>query len=126
GVLVQSNLIAAVYDFSNGNPLHLSVPSDATFVNLHRQHLYPGLIAPGTELGLSEIDEVRATQDTTEVGAGFIPEVESWIAVNPDSEMLPVARANGIAYFEPVPEGRLVSGQSALLSMSGWTWEQML
>jgi imidazolonepropionase-like amidohydrolase len=126
GVLVQSNRIAAVYDFSNGNPLHLSVPSDATFINLHRQHLYPGLIAPGTELGLSEINEVRATQDTTEVGAGFIPDVESWIAVNPDSEMLPVARANGIAYFEPVPEGRLVAGQSALLSMSGWTWEQML
>ena len=124
-VLVQSNRITGVYDLTNSG-VKLTVPSDATFVNLHGQHLYPGLIAAGTELGLGEIDAIRATQDTTEVGEGFTPEVESWIAVNPDSEMLPVARANGIAYFEPVPQGKMVSGQSALLSMDGWTWEQML
>lgn len=125
-VLVQSNRITAVYDFTNGSAVKLTVPADATFVNLHGQHLYPGLIAANTALGLSEIDAVRATQDTTEVGEGFTPEVESWIAVNPDSEMLPVARANGIAYFEPVPLGKTVSGQSALLAMDGWTWEEML
>jgi len=125
-VLVESNRITAVYNFTNGSAVHLSVPSDATFVNLHGQHLYPGLIAANTALGLSEIDAVRATLDTTEVGEGYTPEVESWVAVNPDSEMLPVARANGIAYFEAAPEGKIVAGQSALLSMDGWTWEQML
>ncbi len=125
-VLVQSNRITAVYDFTNGSAVKLTVPADATFVNLRGQHLYPGLIAANTALGLSEIDAVRATQDTTETGEGFTPEVESWIAVNPDSEMLPVARANGIAYFEPVPQGKIVSGQSALLAMDGWTWAQML
>ena len=124
-VLVQSNRITGVYDLTNSG-VKLTVPSDATFMNLHGQHLYPGIIAAGTELGLGEIDAIRATQDTTEVGEGFTPEVESWIAVNPDSEMLPVARANGIAYFEPVPQGKMVSGQSALLSMDGWTWEQMI
>jgi imidazolonepropionase-like amidohydrolase len=46
--------------------------------------------------------------------------------VNPDSELLPVARANGIAYFEPVPESSNVSGQSALLAMDGWTPELMV
>ena len=125
-VLVESNHITGVYNFTNGSSVHLSVPSDATFINLHGQHLYPGLIAPNSALGLSEIDAIRATQDATETGEGFTPEVESWIAVNPDSEMLPVARANGIAYFEPVPQGKIVSGQSALLAMDGWTWEQML
>ncbi|MFO1514634.1 MAG: amidohydrolase family protein [Verrucomicrobiota bacterium] len=126
GVLVQSNRIAAVYDFSGGNPVQLKVPGDAQFVKLNRQHLYPGLIALNTELGLSEIDAVRATQDAREVGDGYTPEVESWVAVNPDSEMLPVARANGIAYFEPAPQGKVVAGQSALLALTGWTWEQML
>ena len=125
-VLVQSNRITAIYDFTNGSSVKLTVPADATFINLKGQHLYPGLVAANTALGLSEIDGVRATQDTTEIGEGFTPEVESWIAVNPDSEMLPVARANGIAYFEPMPQGKIVSGQSALLSMDGWTWEQML
>ncbi len=125
-VLVQSNRITAVYDLANSGGVKLTVPADATFINLKGQHLYPGLIAANTALGLGEIDAVRATQDTTEVGEGFTPEVESWIAVNPDSEMLPVARANGIAYFEPVPQGKIVSGHSALMSLDGWTWEQML
>ena len=125
-VLVESNRITGVFNFASSNTVHLSVPSDATFVKLNRQHLYPGLIALNTGLGINEIDAIRATQDSYEVSDGFTPEVQSWIAVNPDSEMLPVARANGIAYFEPVPQGKVVSGQSALLSMDGWTWEQMI
>src|SRR6185295_14272517 len=63
------------------------------------------------------------TSDTTEVGE-FTPDVESWIAVNPDSELIPVSRANGVAYFEPVPLGAMVSGQSGLMSVEGWTTEQ--
>ena len=52
------------------------------------------MIALHTVLGLAEIGAVRATQDTTEVGE-FTPDVESWIAVNPDSELIPVSRAQG-------------------------------
>jgi imidazolonepropionase-like amidohydrolase len=95
----------------------------AQMIDLKGQHLYPGIIAMDTLLGLTEIGAVRATQDSTEVGE-FTPDVESWIAVNPDSELIPVTRANGIAYFEPVPEGGLVSGQSGLVATEGWTSEQ--
>jgi len=62
------------------------------------------MVALNTELGLVEIGAVRATHDEREVGE-FTPEVQSWLAVNPDSELLPVARANGVAYFEPAPQG---------------------
>src|SRR5262249_46389927 len=93
-------------------------------LDLQGQHIYPGLIALNTGLGLTEIEAVRATRDDREVG-DYTPDVESWIAVNPDSELLPVARANGIAYFEPVPDGAVISGQSGLLAMDGWTTEQM-
>jgi len=94
-------------------------------VDLAGQHLYPGIIALNTVLGLTEISGVRATQDTTEVGDEFTPDVESWIAVNPDSELIPVTRANGITCFEPVPHGHIISGQSALLAVAGWTTEEM-
>src|SRR5690349_17779763 len=97
----------------------------ATRIDLTGQHLYPGLICLDSILGLTEIEAVRATEDQTEVGE-YHPDVESWIAVNPDSELLPVTRANGIAYFEPVPEGGVISGQSGLLAVDGWTSEQML
>ena len=93
-------------------------------VKLDGQHLYPGLIAASTSLGLIEIDAVRSTRDATEVGE-FTPDVESWIAVNPDSELIPVARANGITYFLPVPSGGVVAGQSGLMVADGWTVEEM-
>jgi len=97
----------------------------ATRVDLAGQHLYPGMISLDTLLGLTEIDAIRATADSREVGE-FTPDVESWISVNPDSELIPVARANGIAYFEPVPQGTIISGQSGLLSVDGWTTEQLV
>jgi imidazolonepropionase-like amidohydrolase len=116
-VLIRDGKIAAVGK---------TVPADgATTIELAGQHLYPGLIALNTVLGLTEISGVRATQDTTEVGDDFTPDVESWVAVNPDSELIPVTRANGIACFEPVPNGHIISGQSALVATAGWTTEEM-
>ncbi len=97
-----------------------------TSIDLKGFHLYPGMIALNTDLGLVEIEAVRATRDMSEVGEGYNPDVRSWLAVNPDSELLPVARANGVAYFEPVPQGGVVSGQSGLLALNGWTTEQMV
>lgn len=116
-VLVRDGRITAVGETvsSDGSPV----------IDLDGMHLYPGLIAANTTLGLLEINSVRATRDTTEVGQ-FTPDVESWIAVNPDSELIPVARANGIAFFEPVPFGGWVSGQSGVMRTEGWTIEDML
>ncbi len=114
-VLISQGRIAAVGRTVAGE--------GAAVVDLTGQHLYPGLIALNTVLGLTEISGVRSTQDSTEVG-DYTPDVEAWVAVNPDSELIPVARANGVAYFEPVPQGGIVSGQSALMAVEGWTTEQ--
>jgi imidazolonepropionase-like amidohydrolase len=53
--------------------------------------------------------------------------VRAEVAVNPDSELLPVARANGILTTLTVPQTNgLISGRSALLQLDGWTWEEMV
>lgn len=119
-VLIQNGKITSV--IPDGKPFE--IPANTTTIDLHGQHLYPGLVALDSGLGLGEISAVRATQDANEVGE-YTPDVQSWVAVNPDSELLPVARANGIAFFEPVPKGNILSGQSALLAIHGWTYEQM-
>lgn len=67
---------------------------------------------------------MRATQDTTETGS-FTPDVQAWLAVNPDSELIPVARANGITHALILPLGGTVSGQSGVISLAGWTSEEM-
>ncbi|MDB6019670.1 MAG: Amidohydrolase [Pedosphaera sp.] len=121
-VLIQSGKIVGVFDETQ--PTRITYPADATLVDLQGQHLYPGIIALNSALGLGEIDAVRATQDTTEVG-DYRPDVQSWIAVNPDSELIPVTRANGITHAEPAPQGGVVGGLSALIALDGWTTEQM-
>ncbi|MEW6157588.1 MAG: amidohydrolase family protein [Verrucomicrobiota bacterium] len=115
-VLVRDGQIAAV-----GKNLDLR---DAKVIDLSGAHVYPGLIAPTSSLGLVEIGAVRATQDMSEVGE-YTPDVQSWIAVNPDSEHLPVARANGITHALAVPQGGIVSGTSGLIALDGWTAEDM-
>jgi len=93
-------------------------------VDLSGLHLYPGLISASSPLGLVEISAVRATRDLSEVG-GYTPEVQSWLAVNPDSELIPVARSGGVAYSLAVPGGGVVSGQSGLIQLDGWGMEEM-
>ncbi len=83
------------------------------------KHIYPGLIDADTALGLVEIDAVRATVDTAETGLSN-PNVQAVVAFNPDSELIPVARADGILLAHTVPNGGLISGQSALVSLQGW------
>jgi imidazolonepropionase-like amidohydrolase len=115
-VLIKDGKIAAI---------NTVIPGRADrVVKLDGHHLYPGLIALDTALGLVEIEGVRATRDFAESGE-FTPDVQSWVAVNPDSELLPVARAAGITHFQPVPQGGLVPGQSALMALDGWTIEEM-
>jgi len=99
-------------------------PKGARIIDLKGQHLYPGLIAADTTLGLIEISGVAATRDSAEVGQ-FTPDVRSWIAVNPDSELIPVARANGITHAQPVPSGGIVPGLSGVIALAGWTTEEM-
>ena len=101
----------------------INSPADR-IVKLDGLHLFPGLIAATTSLGLVEIAAVRATVDTKEVG-DYTPDVESWIAVNPDSELIPVARANGITHALAVPAGGAVAGQSGLIVLDGWTAADM-
>ena len=93
-------------------------------VRLNGAHLYPGLIAATSSLGLVEINALRQTRDYREVGS-YTPDVFSWVSVNPDSELIPVARANGISHFLAVPEGGTVPGVSGLMATAGWTVETM-
>jgi len=100
----------------------LSTPEGAQVIDAAGQHVYPGLVALDTTLGLIEIGAVRATDDTEEVGP-IHPEVSGHIAYNSDSEVIPTIRYNGITHAQIVPQGDLIMGQSSLLHTDGWTWE---
>lgn len=99
-------------------------PEGTEPISIQGKHVYPGLIVANTRLGLVEIGAVRATRDLAEVG-DITPNVRAEVAINPDSELLPVTRANGITLAHTIPMGGLISGTSAMIMLDGWTWEDM-
>lgn len=96
----------------------------AAVIDGRGRHLYPGLLDASAALGRVEISSVSGSVDVAETG-DLNPEVATAIAVNPDSELIAVTRANGITHAHGVPEGGLVSGSSAWLRLDGWTWEDL-
>lgn len=102
----------------------VAVPAGAEQIDVTGKHVYPGLIDADTGLGLIEIPSVRATRDAAETGE-INPNARAQVAINPDSELIPVARANGVLSVLSVPVGGLLTGTSALVNLDGWTWEEM-
>ena len=100
------------------------IPEGAEVIDASGKHIYPGLISANSVLGLIEIGAARATVDIEESGM-INPNVRAAASINPDSELIPVARSNGILTAHAVPEGGIVSGQSAVIRMDGWTPEDM-
>ncbi len=97
-------------------------------------HIYPGLISPYSQLGLTEINAVRATHDMSETQA-MTPEVRATTAINPDSTLIPVTRSNGILLAGIFPTARLnltgdepkglIPGRASVIRLDGWTTEDM-
>jgi imidazolonepropionase-like amidohydrolase len=101
---------------------------DAEVVDARGKHLYPGLIAANSVLGLVEIGAVRATVDVAEVGGANAANVRAEVAVNADSDVIPVTRSNGVLLALSVPQPSatsVITGTSALLQLEGWSWEEM-
>jgi imidazolonepropionase-like amidohydrolase len=95
---------------------------DGPVVSGQGRHVYPSLLPPMTVLGLSEINAVRATVDTSEIG-DINPDVRADVAVNFDSELLPVARSGGVLIAGVTPTNGIISGSVAALKLDGWTRE---
>ncbi len=104
-----------------------SVPGDAKVpgaIDATGLHLYPGMIDAGTVLGLTEVDSAKETRDFAE-GGEFQPDLRASTAINPDSELIPVTRANGVTTVVTRPTGSMIAGQSALINLNGWVPREM-
>jgi imidazolonepropionase-like amidohydrolase len=116
-IVIQNGRIAAVGE-------NVSVPGNAKVIDATGLSVYPGLIDSSTILGLTEVGAVNATVDTTEIG-DFNPNMKALTAVNPHSELLPVARSNGVTTVLTCPQGGIISGQCALINIDGWSPQEM-
>ncbi len=126
GQVIQNSVIG----FKEGK---LVLVADALRTNINKneykiivdasgKHVYPGFINCNSNLGLTEIDAIRATRDFNEVG-DFNPNVRSIISYNTDSKISPTLRSNGVLLVQVVPQGGVISGQSSVVELDAWNWE---
>ncbi len=93
--------------------------------DLKEHHIYPGFILTNTNLGLTEVDAVRASVDFKETGQ-LNPNVRTSVAYNADSMRIPPMRFNGVLLAQVVPVGGLVSGSSSVMQLDAWNWDDAL
>ena len=126
GTVIENSAIG----FENGK---LTLVADATTIRIDRtkfakifdasgKHVYPGFIAPNTQLGLIEIDAARPTLDAADIGV-YNPQLRSLVAYNTDSEVVPTIRSNGVLLAQVVPTGGTLSGSSSVVQLDAWNWE---
>ncbi|WP_129715595.1 amidohydrolase family protein [Pedobacter sp. SYP-B3415] len=122
GTVVQNGTIV----FSNGKIVSVTpngqAPQDASVISASGKHIYPGFIAPVTNLGLTEIEAVKATIDFREIGT-YNPHVRSLIAYNTDSKVQPTLRSNGVLMAQVTPQGGVLAGSSSVVQLDAWNWE---
>ncbi|MGB2592834.1 MAG: amidohydrolase family protein [Candidatus Acidiferrum sp.] len=113
---------------------NVEVPAGAEVIDVKGLRVYPGLFDPITQMGLSEINAVSATVDTTETGL-YNPDVVAATAISPSSEHIPVTRASGITEVLAVPDSGgfdsrgsegVIGGQASAIHLAGWTINDML
>lgn len=128
GTVLQNATIA----FENGkiilvaeNPSFKTDETMGQVIDCSGKHIYPGIIAPNTKIGIDEIEAVRATNDYAEVGS-YNPDVRAIVAYNTDSRVTPTVRSNGVLLAQSTPAGGTISGTSAVVQLDAWNWEDAL
>lgn len=93
-----------------------------TVITANGKHVYPGFIAPITNLGLTEFESVKATLDFAEIG-NINPHIRALVAYNTDSKVPATLRSNGILMAQVTPQGGTISGSSSVMQLDAWNWE---
>ncbi|QEF96472.1 hypothetical protein Mal15_05000 [Stieleria maiorica] len=104
---------------------NVALPKGCKRIDTSGKQIYPGLMESLSNIGLAEVNAVRSTIDTDEVG-NENGNLRPWVAVNADSEWIPVARAGGVLLASVAPKRGDIRGQSGVIQLDGWTYKDML
>ena len=112
--------ITDVYDNAiSGLPL---VSDRTQVIDATGKQIYPGIIAANTKLGLIEVESTKSTRDNEEIGDNNAA-IRSLVAYNTDSKVINTVRSNGVLLANIVPEGGTISGNSSVVQLDAWNWE---
>lgn len=123
GVLViSSGKISAV-----GAAASVKIPKDAEVIDVTGMTVYPGLIDSESYLGLTEISAEDSTNDLIETSDEIMPHMHVYDAFHAESELIPVARLNGVTNAIVAPQSQdTLPGQDAFIQLDGKSANDML
>jgi imidazolonepropionase-like amidohydrolase len=110
---------------------NVAIPADARRIDARGQHVTPGLIESGTQIGLVEVGAVAGSVDHT---LAQTPTVRDQIraafniadGLNPRSTVIPVTRIEGVTTAVSRPGGGLISGQGVVIDLDGASLDDLL
>jgi len=123
GVLVMSGgKITAL-----GSAGSVAIPKNARVIDVTGMTVYPGLIDSESSLGLTEISAESSTNDLIEKGDEIMPHMHVYDAFHAESELIPVARLNGITNVIVAPQNQdTLPGQDSFVQLDGKSANDML
>ncbi len=102
---------------------NLPIPMDDVKVfDATGKHVYPGLILSNSNLGLVDVNSVRASTDVSEIG-DYNASIRSIVAYNTDSKVINTLKQTGVLMANIVPQGGIISGTSTVVQLDAWNWE---
>lgn len=123
GILVMSaGKITAV-----GAVGSVKIPKEAEVIDVTGMTVYPGLIDSESYLGLTEISAEISTNDLIEISDEIMPHMHVYDAFHAESELIPVARLNGITNAIVAPQNQdTLPGQDSFIQLDGKSANDML
>ncbi|HEU4394716.1 MAG TPA: hypothetical protein VFS92_04060, partial [Planctomycetota bacterium] len=109
GVLIREGKIASV-----GRAL--PAPDGATVIDCTGRFIVPGFIDAGTQVGLVDIDLVKAANDSDDGGEPSTPDLDVRDGINVESPLFGITRSHGVTTVLVHPQGtNVVNGRGAIL-----------
>lgn len=105
----------------------VEIPAGAETVDAHGLTIYPGLIEPETNFGLTEVGSDSYSNDLAEPSDEIMPHMHVYDAFHAETELIPVARLNGItnAVVAPATDDS-IAGQDIFIQLYGADRDQMI
>ncbi|MDP6963882.1 MAG: amidohydrolase family protein, partial [Planctomycetota bacterium] len=120
-ILVKDGIISRVYKSASPAITNPNVE----VIDARGNNLYPGFINALDRTGLVEIESLRASDDTVEIGDDQA-DLEVAVAIHADSAHHDITRMTGVSYVLTQPGRGRIRGQGAFIQLAGVSTSDMV
>lgn len=120
-LLIENGIIKEIYRGRSTPPMRANLE----IVDANGKDLYPGFINSLDRTGLVEIESLRASDDTVEIGDDQA-DLTVEVAIHADSAHHNITRMTGVSYVLTQPGRGRIRGQGAFIQLAGTTTADMI